>query len=236
MRHSIRPVLSAVAVIFALGACALDNGTQSGFDGNTQAALVALKVSGNTYDRQNALGEAYPQAERINVSYRMEPLSDTDTAPTPLPEDGRVWWYKNQHADDPSVFTGLHLISNDAVVEEVAGARVELAARPYISRQYCRNHETVLPPAIERYMDELEALQAEINGDVYIRHFESTRDGEDGLRTDIVYVEDLSALNTECDALGTPPSVPLGDSSSQEADDTYRGLYQRAERSFEILS
>ena len=240
MRNSIRSGLTLTVAAVVLGACALTNpderprteGTQSGFDGNTREALLALKVSGNTYDRQNRLGVTYPEAERINVSYRFEPLSDTDTAPIPLPDEGRVWWYKTEGSDDPVNFTGLHLVhDSEAGVTDEPGSRVEMASRSYKARQYCTGDAGQLPAAMARYVEELQSLGAGIDGDFYLRHFESQDDSGDALRTDIVYVEDLSAMGTNCTTLGAP-----GEPVDDAAKDVYDGLRQRAEHSIEIMS
>lgn len=225
--------LGMVAAAVLLTGCGFPdkNPTQSGPDYNTREAVKELKVSGNSYDRQNELGVIFPKAERINVSYEFIMTVQDKELEIPGQGEGRIWWFAREAPLVPEQFLALHLYQPDAGYEIGPGDLIKLARRNFTSQEFCVHPGGEDPgPPITNYLSDMKERGFTISDDVYVRRIASkVKDGQEE-RTDLIYVRDIVRLGYSCEQLGTPT-----DPRTEAMQNVYEILKKESERSFEIM-
>ena len=166
------------------------------------------KVGGNTFDLQNRLDIALPDAERINISYEYELTEDhEDFVEADGIYEGPLWWWRERSAQDPEQFIAIHLITETGEFEIESRELVKLSRTDFDAQNLCIDIENdEIAPDIAPYIESLLEQGYPISSDVYVRRFvlRDKRETEDGLteRTDIIYIRDIVRSGYTCEFLG----------------------------------
>lgn len=220
-RRGAAVVLAAAALGALLAGCADDRPSVRG---------VPL-VSGNTYDRHNALDVIYPDAERINVSYEFTLARRIARLGADGLFEGPAWLYADRQASAPERFVVLHLAKAAPDYEPPKGELVRLGQQRYYAFDHCvADWRDSAGPALAIYAEAVADSGFALSDDLYIRRYVSRESDSTGRRTDIVVVRDIVRAGYSCAAIGD-----FGSPESDQTKELIKGLRDDAGGSFEVI-
>ncbi len=187
-------------------------------------------VTGNTYDRQNALAIIYPAAERINVSYEFT-FDEQVEIEAPGYFGGPGWIFADRQPAVPSRFVILHLSMDAPGYDPPRGETLRLGQRRFYTLDYCiADWREDGDPEIRPYLSAIEGRGYALSRDLYVRRFIPRATDSGGRRTSVVVVRDIMRDGYDCERLGD-----LKNPENSVLEETIGQIRKDASGTFEVM-
>lgn len=200
----------------------------------------APQVAGNSFDRAHALGKAYPDAERVIISYAYGLVESGINRQRGLP----IWLYVERGASVPQNFVVLSLSRSTAsgmtdmtdTTAATAAAASDMAgndvARLLTERAYCFDTPAALDTAgdneLRAYGQAIGAAGFALSGPIYIQQFLGPMHDDGRARLAATSIQNIGRDGQNCGMLGD-----LADRNLMQESPLARARLQ-AERAFDF--